>query len=300
MSVILQTTNLCKKYGTKTVTDNVNMTINKGDIYGFIGRNGAGKTTLMRLVLDMAFPTDGEIELFGGMPLDNARQKIGALIEAPAIYKKSSALENMKLMSMLTGSSTKEIKDILDFVGLADTGNKHAGDFSLGMRQRLGIGISLLGNPEMLILDEPINGLDPTGIIEVRDLILKLNKEKNITFLISSHLLEELSKIATCYGFISDGKLIEQISAKELEQRCSDRVKIVADNLEKSAEILSAFVPKDDIHIYQGALFIDSNLDKTAQMNKSLMESGIAVEQIYLHALNLEDYFLKKVGEVDG
>ena len=169
MSTVLKTYNLNKKYGSKLVSNNISLTINRGDIYGFVGKNGAGKTTLMRQVLGMAFPTDGIIQLFDGEPLDLARRKIGSLIEAPGVYKKCSAYENMKRFAFLCNSSDKQIKDILDYVGLGNTGNKTAGQFSLGMRQRLGIAIALLGNPEFLILDEPINGLDPTGIIEIRD-----------------------------------------------------------------------------------------------------------------------------------
>ena len=189
--------------------NNVNMTIHKGDIYGFIGKNGAGKTTFKRLVLGTAFLTKGEIKLFGGEPFDKARRKIGSLIEAPGLYKNCTAYENLKQFSLIYGGTDAEIKEILSLVGLAATGNKKAGKFSLGMRQRLGIAIALLGNPEFLVLDEPVNGLDPAGMKEVRDLILKLNHEKNITILISSHLLDELSKIVTRYGSINDGMLIE-------------------------------------------------------------------------------------------
>lgn len=250
MSAILSTQNLVKKYGYKIVSNNISLTINKGDIYGFVGKNGAGKTTFMRQVLGLAFPDSGEIILFGGEPLNTARKKIGSLIEFPSIYKNCTAYENMKRMAILTGSSDKSVRKILDFVGLGNTGNKKAGQFSLGMRQRLGIAMALLGNPELLILDEPINGLDPTGIMEIRDLIIRLNTEKKITFMISSHLLEELSKIATRYGFIHDGKLIEEISAVELSQKCGDRVLIVPDNPQKAAEILSKIMPPQQIHIY--------------------------------------------------
>lgn len=164
------------------------------------------------------------------------------------------------------------------------------------MRQRLGIAMALLGNPELLILDEPINGLDPTGIMEIRDLIIRLNTEKKITFMISSHLLEELSKIATRYGFIHDGKLIEEISAVELSQKCSDRVLIVPDNPQKAAEILSKIMPPQQIHIYNKAVYLDSMIDRTGQINKYLVENGVTVNQISIHAINLEEYFLRKVG----
>ena len=164
------------------------------------------------------------------------------------------------------------------------------------MRQRLGIAMALLGNPELLILDEPINGLDPTGIMEIRDLIIRLNTEKKITFMISSHLLEELSKIATRYGFIHDGKLIEEISAVELSQKCSDRVLFVPDNSQKEAEILSKIMPPQQIHIYNKSVYLDSMIDRTGQINKYLVENGVTVNQISIQAINLEEYFLRKVG----
>ncbi|MFR8624398.1 ATP-binding cassette domain-containing protein [Ruminococcus sp.] len=270
MSAILSTQNLVKKYGYKIVSNNISLTINKGDIYGFVGKNGAGKTTFMRQVLGLAFPDSGEITLFGGEPLNTARKKIGSLIEFPSIYKNCTAYENMKRMAILTGSSDKSVRKILDFVGL--------------------------GNPELLILDEPINGLDPTGIMEIRDLIIRLNTEKKITFMISSHLLEELSKIATRYGFIHDGKLIEEISAVELSQKCSDRVLIVPDNPQKAAEILSKIMPPQQIHIYNKSVYLDSMIDRTGQINKYLVENGVTVNQISIHAINLEEYFLRKVG----
>lgn len=296
MSAILSTQNLVKKYGYKIVSNNISLTINKGDIYGFVGKNGAGKTTFMRQVLGLAFLDSGEITLFGGEPLNTARKKIGSLIEFPSIYKNCTAYENMKRMAILTGSSDKSVRKILDFVGLGNTGNKKAGRFSLGMRQRLGIAMALLGNPELLILDEPINGLDPTGIMEIRDLIIRLNTEKKITFMISSHFLEELSKIATRYGFIHDGKLIEEISAVELSQKCSDRVLIVPDNSQKAAEILSKIMPPQQIHIYNNSVYLDSMIDRTGQINKYLVENGVTVNQISIHAINLEEYFLRKVG----
>lgn len=296
MSAILSTQNLVKKYGYKIVSNNISLTINKGDIYGFVGKNGAGKTTFMRQVLGLAFPDSGKITLFGGEPLNTARKKIGSLIEFPSIYKNCTAYENMKRMAILTGSSDKSVRKILDFVGLGNTGNKKAGQFSLGMRQRLGIAMALLGNPELLILDEPINGLDPTGIMEIRYLIIRLNTEKKITFMISSHLLEELSKIATRYGFIHDGKLIEEISAVELSQKCSDRVLIVPDNSQKAAEILSKIMPPQQIHIYNNSVYLDSMIDRTGQINKYLVENGVTVNQISIHAINLEEYFLRKVG----
>lgn len=220
MEYVLRTDKLTKCFGDKKAVNKVSMQIKKGDIYGFIGKNGAGKTTLMRLVLGVAEPSDGRITLFNGQPLSYARHHIGALLEYPCLYKNCTAYENLKRFSLLTDSNNKQINNILKLVGLDKVGNKKVGKFSLGMKQRLGIGIALLGDPEFLISDEPVNGLDPTGIKEIRDVILRLNHERGITFLISSHLLDELAKIVTTYGIINDVVLIEQISAAELEHRC--------------------------------------------------------------------------------
>ena len=194
MDYVLRTQCLTKQFGEKTAVKNVSMQIKKGEIYGFIGKNGAGKTTLMRLILGAAMPTGGSIELFGGKENENeARHRIGALLEYPCIYKNCTALENLRRFAILTGADADELEDILELVGLKGVGRKKAGQFSLGMKQRLAIGIALLGHPEFLVLDEPINGLDPAGIKEIRDVILTLNQKKGVTFLVSSHLLDELS-----------------------------------------------------------------------------------------------------------
>ena len=192
---VIVTNNLTKVYGKKTVLDHVSLHVARGDIYGFIGKNGAGKTTLMKLLLGLAHPTNGTIKLFGTDKLNEARHRIGVLIEAPAFYANCTAHENMVRFGMLTGASQDEITEILQFVGLGDVGKKKAGKFSLGMKQRLGIAIAMLGQPELLVLDEPINGLDPEGIKEIRDLLLRLNREKGVTIFVSSHLLDELAKI---------------------------------------------------------------------------------------------------------
>ncbi|MDE7379591.1 MAG: ATP-binding cassette domain-containing protein, partial [Clostridia bacterium] len=199
---IIETKNISKQYKSQFAVNNVSIHVKRGDIYGLIGKNGAGKTTLMKLLLGLANPTNGEVVLFGDTKLEEARKKIGSLIEDPGLYKNCTAYENMLRFSILYGADKGEIAGLLNLVGLGDTGNKKAGAFSLGMKQRLGIAIALLAHPEVLILDEPINGLDPAGIKEIRDLILQLNKERGVTFILSSHLLDELAKVVTCYGII--------------------------------------------------------------------------------------------------
>ncbi len=298
MSYILRTENLTKRFGYKTAVKNISMQIEKGDIYGLIGKNGAGKTTLMRLVLGAAMPTGGSIELFGGRESESeARHRIGALLEYPCIYKNCSALENLRRFAILTGGDTDELEDILKLVGLGDTGRKKAGQFSLGMKQRLAIGIALLGHPDFLVLDEPINGLDPAGIKEIRDVILTLNQKKGVTFLVSSHLLDELSKIVTTYGIVSDGALIEQIRAKELENRCRHHLKLRVDNVPKAQALLSCIAKPESIRVQDGCIYMYELFDQSDRINRLLVRHGIRVSELAVQTTGLENYFLERMGK---
>lgn len=225
MEYVLTTNSLQKKYRDFTALDNVNMHVPRGAIYGFVGENGAGKTTLIRLICGLQKPTVGDYSLFGlscrDPRISKSRSRMGAVVETPSIYLDLSAQDNLKEQYRLLGiPSFDSIPDLLRLVGLEDTGKKKAKNFSLGMRQRLGISLALAGNPDFLVLDEPVNGLDPQGIIEIRELILKLNTEYGITILISSHILDELSKLATHYGFIHKGRIVQEISATDLEASC--------------------------------------------------------------------------------
>lgn len=297
MESMLKTTNIVKKYGNRTVLKNINMNINKGDIYGFIGKNGAGKTTFMRVVLSLTTKDSGDVIYYDNKSINDIGLKVGSLIESPGLYKNASAYENMKKFSILYGADESKINEILNMVGLGNTGKRKAKDFSLGMRQRLGIAIALLGDPKLLILDEPINGLDPEGIKEIRDVIVKLNKEKNITFLISSHLLDELSKIVTKYGIINNGELIEEISAKELNEKCKNRLIIEVDDTEQALTKLVNIIPKEDIKVNNNSIEINSHIKESANINKLLVESGIMVNAIYPNLDSLEEYFMKRIGE---
>ena len=298
MDYVLRTEGLTKQFGAKLAVNNVSMQIKKGDIYGFIGKNGAGKTTLMRLVLGAAMPTSGSIELFGGRESESrARHRIGALLEYPCIYKNCSALENLRRFAILTGGDTAELEDILKLVGLGSTGGKKAGQFSLGMKQRLAIGIALLGHPEFLVLDEPINGLDPAGIKEIRDVILTLNQKKDVTFLVSSHLLDELSKIVTTYGIISDGALIEQITASELERRCRHNLKLRVDDVPKASALLSCIVEPEAFTVRDGCIYMYSLLEQSDRINRLLVRHGIRVSELTVQTSGLEDYFLERMGK---
>lgn len=296
MDTVLQTTNLVKRFGKKVAVNNVSMCINRGEIYGFIGRNGAGKTTFMRTVLGLANATSGSILLFGEKPSLSTGKRIGSLIEAPGLYGDRTAFENMKRFAILTGESDDRIKSILEFVGLSDTANKKVNAFSLGMKQRLGIAVALLGDPEFMILDEPINGLDPAGMKEVRDLIIKLNTEKQMTFLISSHLLDELSKIATKYGIINNGCLIEEFTATQLQERCRQKLIILVNDTNKASEILSTVVPTADMQVFSDAVVLFSHIEEKAQLNRMLVENGLDVSGLMTESDTLENYFMERIG----
>lgn len=296
MEYVLRTKSLTKKFGSKIAVNAVDMNVAKGDIYGFIGRNGAGKTTAMKLILGLLNATEGEIELFGGEPLEKARGRIGSLIEAPGIYKNCTAYENMKRFSIIYGGTDEDIAQLLKFVGLENTGNKKAGRFSLGMKQRLGMAIAMLGNPEFLILDEPINGLDPEGIKDVRNAVLNLNEQKGVTFLISSHLLDELAKIVTRYGIINNGVLTEEISAEDLNAMCESGLKVRVDDVEKAITALLPLVPQEEIRVSGGELVLPIDVD-AAGVNELLVKGGVRVSELGAMRGDMEEYFIARLGK---
>ena len=243
MEYVLETNGLCKRYRDFTALNRLDMHIPKGSIYGFVGRNGAGKTTLIRLICGLQQPTGGSFTLYGVKNTDNrinrCRRRMGAVVETPSIYLDMTAEENIRQQYLVLGvPSTDGIPELLHLVGLESTGKKKARNFSLGMRQRLGIAVALAGNPDFLVLDEPVNGLDPQGIIEMRELILKLNREHGITVLISSHILDELSRLATHYGFIDGGRMVKEMSAEELEMRCRKCVRAEVSTASVLARVL--------------------------------------------------------------
>ena len=295
MDYVIETRGLTKKYGEKIAVNQVFAHVKKGDIYGLIGKNGAGKTTLMKLILGLALPNAGEMRLFGNSDLDAGRKQIGSLIEAPALFKNESAFENMKRFSYLAPTSDDEIKRLLDFVGIGNTGNKKVGSFSLGMKQRLGIAIALLGNPELLILDEPINGLDPAGIKEVRDLIVDLN-HKGITFMISSHILDELGKIATTYGIVNEG-VLEEISAEDLRNNCRSALKIVVGDAVKATAAITANFPDAEFTVSDNMIEITSEVKDASVINKALVKADVAVYEIANEKVEFEDYFIARLGK---
>lgn len=296
MSVVLKTTDITKKYGEKIVLNKVNMTINKGDIYGFIGKNGAGKTTFMRVILSLTEKDSGDFNFFEGKNLKDVGLKIGSLIENPGLYENATVYENLKRFSILYGVDEEAITNVLKIVDLEDASLKKVSMLSLGMRQRLGIAIALLNEPEFMVLDEPVNGLDPEGIRCIRDLIIKLNKEKNVTFLISSHLLDELSKIATRYGIINNGVLIEEISSEELKNKCLNKTIVEVNDPIQAKELLLKIIPSESIRVIDNKIEINIKVDSMV-INRYLVTSNIEVKGIYESSENIEDYFLKLIGD---
>lgn len=298
--IILSTHNLTKKYNNIVAVDNINMELKRGEIYGLVGKNGAGKTTFLRMITGQAFNTEGSISLFGstGSNLRQERKKIGAIIETPSFYSYLTAEQNLEYYRLQLGIPGKEcVKEALKEVNLADTGNKKFKSFSLGMKQRLGLAFALMNKPELLLLDEPINGLDPFGIVEIRNLLLRLNKEKNITILISSHILSELTNVATCYGFIEHGKMIRQITADELAMECKKYLELRVDNVEAMIALLETklnctsyrITPDYTIQLYE-------YLDQPSKISSLAVSNGIALNSISVKDINLENYFIQLVG----
>lgn len=301
--IVLRTYNLTKEYGKQKAVNNIDMTIRKGEIYGFIGQNGAGKTTLIRLITGLIHKSNGDIELFGRSgenDLNEARTMIGSLIETPSFYTNMTARENLEVSRLVRNIPGKKcIDEVMELVGLNDVEKKKVKNFSLGMRQRLGIANALMGNPRLLILDEPINGLDPMGIVEIRELLKKINKEKDMTILISSHILSELSELATTYGIISKGKLIEEITSKQLSEKCRKYIDLKVDDTSRAVILLERELGISDYEVLENRnIKVFSNLDNVGKVNSILSKSGVIVESISVKGENLEEYFMNKVGGV--
>ena len=299
MTPVLTTSGLTKRYGRSAALDGLTMTVPRGAIYGFVGRNGAGKTTLIRVICGLQAPTAGEYALYGVDSRDRkiarSRRRMGAVVETPSIYLDMSAADNLKQQYRILGlPDFTGVPELLELVGLEDTGRKKTRNFSLGMKQRLGIAVALAGDPDFLVLDEPINGLDPQGIIEIRELILKLNRERQITVLISSHILDELSRLATHYGFIDHGRMVREMSAAELEaaaRKCmrvtvSDTaaLTLVLDGMGAAYKILSD---------HQADVYAKLNV---TQLTLALAERGCEVRSIEERDESLESFFINLVG----
>ena len=292
MDYILTTEKLTKTYGKKDAAQNISIHVRKGSIYGLIGRNGAGKTTVMRMISGLSKPTSGTYEMHGVN-----RSGVGVLIESPGIYPNMSAEENLRLKCIGLGCYTKDyVQKLLTIVGLENTGKKNAGSFSLGMRQRLGIALALVGDPKMIVLDEPINGLDPQGIVEVRQTLEKLRDEKGITIMISSHILDELGKLADCYGIIHEGRLLDEFTTEELAGRCGQYVVIKTDNNVEALRILQHSGFARSGFDTDGNVSLEGAIEHTPEINRLLVNGNIGVKEIYINNISLEDYYLSVTG----
>lgn len=299
MDYVLKTNALSKNYGHFKALNGLSMNVPKGAIYGFVGKNGAGKTTLIRLICGLQNPSSGDYILYGRKNMEKeivkSRRRMGAVVETPSIYLDMTAEENLKQQYRILGlPSFDGLHEILELVGIDDTGKKKARNFSLGMRQRLGIAIALVGDPDFLVLDEPVNGLDPQGIIEIRELILKLNRERQITVLISSHILDELSKLATYYGFIDNGSIVKEMSAAELEKTCRKCVHMEVSD----TKVLALVLDKMKVEY---KIFSDTEADvfakiKISQLTLELAKANCEVISMQEKDESLESYYISLVG----
>jgi ABC-2 type transport system ATP-binding protein len=302
MNEIVKTHQLSKRYKNDMALSNVDITVNQGDIYGLVGNNGAGKTTLLRILTGQSEPTNGSFELFSkasNEDLNRVRKRTGAIIENPSFYPKLTVKQNLEYYRLQRGIPGKSnIDKILKEVDLLNAKKKKFDNLSLGMKQRLGLALVMLTEPELLILDEPINGLDPSGIIEIRNLLLKLNKEKNITIIISSHILSELSNIATRYGFLNNGKLVEELSAKELEEKCKSYLEIKVTNAKKLCALLEEklgyvnykVIPDEKIQLFDG-------IYEPEKISELSIANGIGLLALEQKTIDLENYYMSLIGD---
>ncbi|MCI5563133.1 MAG: ABC transporter ATP-binding protein [Intestinimonas massiliensis] len=300
---VLVTRALTKRYGAAAAVDGVDLAVEKGQIYGLVGRNGAGKTTIIRMLTAQTVPTTGEIELFGQTTekgLATARARTGAMVETPSFYLYLTARENLEYYRRQRGIPGAQCVDrALEQVGLHDAGKKKFKQFSLGMKQRLGLALALMNHPDLLLLDEPINGLDPEGIVEFRNILLELNRQRETTILISSHILSELSNIATHYGFLDGGRMLEQVSAARLREKCRACLQLTVDDAARAALVLEQELGIRDYEVLPGNLLrLYDRLDRPQTVTAALMGAGVALIGAENKNANLEDYFLGLIGGV--
>lgn len=299
---IVQTKHMTKAYGKQSVVKQVDLRVRKGAIYGFIGLNGAGKSTCIRLITGLTEPTSGSIQLFGKADKNEvvqARKRMGTMIEAPAFYPHMTARQNLEVIRIARGIPGKEnIQTVLKRVGLTHTGKKKVRTFSLGMKQRLGIAIALLSKPELLILDEPINGLDPVGVVEMRQLLQQLNEEYGVTIIISSHILTEVHQIATHYGIIHHGNLIEQCTREEIDEKCQSYISLRVNDVAKAVTIFEETIGTNAFEVLEDhSIKLFAHTDEPAVVSRMLHEHDVFVEKLTPQADTLEGYFTSLIKE---
>ena len=296
---VVETYGLMKTFGGKTAVDHFDMHVNQGDIYGFVGRNGAGKTTVMRMLAGLAEPSGGEVRVFGTSPREaGPSRRISVLIEAPGLYGTMSAYDNMMLKALALGlvDPKAKVRDLLEFTGLGQVGKKKTKQFSMGMKQRLGLALALLGDPDLLLLDEPLNGLDPEGAREIRRLIMQLNDQRGITVVISSHVLEQLGKMATRYGVIREGHMVRELTAADVDQECSDFLQVEAANPTLALAVLQERFPNLRFQSMPDASIRVFGAADAGAMGATLNEQSIAVQGLYAYKRDLEEFFVEMMG----
>lgn len=300
MEYVLTTESLCKKYGKNKILNDINIKIPKGSIYGLVGKNGAGKTTLMRVITGLQAPSSGTYTLSGvkntDMKINRVRRRMGALVETPGLYKNLSAYDNIKLQYINLGlTSFDDIPELLKLVALEDVGKKKAGKFSLGMRQRLGVALAMCGNPDILVLDEPINGLDPQGIIEIREMLLNINKQKSTSILISSHILDELSRLATDYAFIDNGRILQTLSAEALARKTSKAAKLVVNDNKAMSRVLDRMGLRYEV-ASDGSIDVFGDINVSSLVHEADKEN-VEILKLLENDETLEAYFMNLVGK---
>ena len=299
MDELLVTNNLTKKYKHQAAVNNVSINVRRGEIYGLVGKNGAGKTTLLKMIGGLVSPTNGDISFMGysGKERRKVLSRIGILIEAPSLYSGMTAYDNLKLKCICAGVNKEGyIENLLKTVGLGEVGKKKVSQFSLGMKQRLGIAMALVGEPDLLLLDEPINGLDPQGIVEIRNTLLDLNKRKDITIIISSHILEELSKIATNFGFINNGELVKELSHSELDVACNEHIELKLPAPNKALPILDRLGFTRYRVVNDGTIHVFERLEDSGKIAMELAQNNIEIISISVASKAFENYFLEMIG----
>lgn len=298
MEYVMELEGLTKSFGRKKAVDNFSLKMEKGHIYGLIGPNGAGKTTIMKMMAGLTEPDSGNMKFFGSEQVEKKRSRMSFIIEEPYMEMNMTARENMKYLMYLRGvADEKRIDELLEYVGLAETGKKTAGKFSLGMRQRLGLAMSLLSKPEIMVLDEPINGLDPEGILDIRKMLAELSAKENMTILISSHILKELSALCTDYAIVREGRLIEELSAEELMAKTRSYVVMATNDINRTTAVLEEKLGIREYRVtYENEILIYERLDEIETLSKTVTDSGLIITRLNPEGESLEEYYIGKVG----
>ena len=298
MDYVMELEGLTKSFKKKKAVDNFSLKMEKGHIYGLIGPNGAGKTTIMKMMAGLTAPDSGEMRFFGSEDVENKRNRMSFIIEEPYMEHNMTARDNMKYLMYLRGvADESRIDELLEFVGLADTGRKPAGKFSLGMRQRLGLAMSLISKPEIMVLDEPINGLDPEGILDIRNMLADLVRKENMTILISSHILKELSTLCTDYAIVREGCLVEELSAEELEAKTRSYYVLRTNDISRTTAVLEEKLGIREYKVtYENEIMIYERLGEIELISKTVTDNGLVITRLNPEGESLEEYYIGKVG----